>query len=355
MTSARGYARAAKSCGYQVITLDAFADADTRNVAEQCFKVRFSEQGVDTDDFKRVFSKICLDDVAGFLYGSLFDAAPALLSWVAEQVSIIGNNPETMQLVKSLDFFVLLDNLNIQHPEIRLDLPGNTDNWLSKQLGGNGGLHVKPVKYALAGDYFQRQVDGEPVSLLFVANGVTAKIIGFNLQLISPTAELPYRFAGAVSNVALPKQAQQKLVHAAQQLTTELGLRGINSLDAVVEGDELWILELNPRLSATFHLYPNLLQTHIQACKGRLLGFPQSNDSKAQMTLYAQKTMEIASDFAWPDWVADIPYVGRDESSVNIQMNDPICTVLAEAGKAATAHQLVLQRVNTLKGKLLYD
>jgi hypothetical protein len=36
-------------------------------------------------------------------------------------------------------------------------------------------------------------------------------------------------------------------------------------------------------------------------------------------------------------------------------MNDPICTVLAEAGKAATAHQLVLQRVNTLKGKLLYD
>lgn len=353
--SARGFAQVAKSCEYQVITLDAFADADTRNVVEQSFKVHFGEQGVDEDDFKRVFSKICLNDVAGLLYGSLFDAAPALLAWVAKRVPIIGNDPETMRFAKSLDFFSLLDNLNIQHPEVQLDLPSNTENWLSKQIGGNGGLHVKPVKYALVGNYFQRHVDGEPISLLFFSDGVTAKVIGFNLQLISPTVELPYRFAGAVSNIALPKQAQQQMIYAAQQLTTELGLRGINSLDAVIEGSNLWVLELNPRLSASFHLYPNLMQTHIQACKGQLLDYQQANDSRAQMTLYAHKTMEIPSDFAWPDWVADIPYIGRDESSVIIRMNDPICSVLAEAGSAAVAHQLVLQRVNTLKGKLLYD
>ena len=49
--SARGFAQAAVTCGYEVITLDAFADEDTRAISLQVFKLKFNEnnQGFSQD------------------------------------------------------------------------------------------------------------------------------------------------------------------------------------------------------------------------------------------------------------------------------------------------------------------
>lgn len=359
-TSARGYAQAADSSGYEVITLDAFADADTQQFATQFFKLKMNEQGIEADDFKRVFVEIKLDDVDGFLYGSLFDAKPELLSRVAARVPLLGNTPEVLEQAKGFGFFKLLDVLNITHPEVRLDAPEDAANWLSKKLGGSGGTHIKPANQGEVGGcfqntYYQKKMAGKPVSMLFVADGKTAQLIGFNQQFVAPTADMPYRFAGAVGGVDLPGQAQQAFERAAQQLTVALGLRGINSLDAILDGETLWILELNPRLSATFHLYPNLFTAHMQGCAGDLTGFSRQRTLvKAQLILYADDAAEIPIDFAWPDWVADIPSAVDKASSVKIAQNDPICTVLAEAENADSAYASVLQKAQKLR-EMIYD
>ncbi|HNV89169.1 MAG TPA: ATP-grasp domain-containing protein [Methylotenera sp.] len=359
-TSARGYAQAAASSGYKVVTLDVFADADTQRIAEQAFKLKMHAQGADAENFKRIFAQINLDDVDGFLYGSLFDAEPELLSWVAERVPLLGNAPDVLEQAKGFDFFKLLDALNITHPEVCLDAPEVAANWLSKKLGGSGGTHIKPANQGEAGGYsqktyYQKKIAGKPVSMLFLADGKTAKLIGFNLQFVAPFADMPYRFAGAVSGVDLPTRVQQAFEHAAQQLTVTLGLRGINSLDAILDGEALWILELNPRLSATFHLYPNLFAAHMQGCAGNLMGFSlQQAPAKAQLILYADDAVEIPIDFAWPDWVADIPSVVDKASSVKIAHNAPICTVLAEAENADSAYISVLQKAQKLR-EIIYD
>ena len=359
-TSARGYAQAAVSSGYEAVALDAFADADTLRIARQAFKLKMHAQGVDAEDFKRTLAQINLDDMDGFLYGSLFDAEPELLSWVATHVPLLGNMPEVLEQAKGFGFFKLLDVLNITHPEVRLDVPEDAADWLSKKLGGSGGTHVRPANQGEVGGYFQKiyyqkKMAGKPVSMLFVADGKTAQLIGFNQQLVAPFADMPYRFAGAVGGIDLPAQAQQQFCYAAQQLTTAMGLRGINSLDAILDGETLWILELNPRLSATFHLYPNLFTAHMQGCVGDLTGFSrQQAPAKAQLILYADGAAEIPMDFAWPDWVADIPSVADKVSSVKIAQNAPICTVLAEAENAGSAHALVLQRAQKLR-EMIYD
>jgi uncharacterized protein len=116
----------------------------------------------------------------------------------------------------------------------------------------------------------------------------------------------------------------------------------------------LWVLELNPRLSATFHLYPNLLPVHIKACSGDLNDFQQHiHHSSAQQILYADDALKISSNFAWPNWVADIPGIEASESNVIIERNAPICTVMAEAENAETAHMLILQRAEILREILL--
>jgi uncharacterized protein len=187
-----------------------------------------------------------------------------------------------------------------------------------------------------------------------VADGKTAQTIGFNQQFIAPTTEMPYRFAGAVSNIALQPSIHQAFEHAAQQLTSAFNLRGLNNLDAILDGEKLWILELNPRLSATFELYENLFSLHVQGCAGSLAQFmPSAKHAKAQWILYADDTLKVAADFAWPSWAADIPATEAGESSVRIVKNMPICSVFAEAESADVAQSLVLQRAEKLR-EMLY-
>lgn len=355
--SARGLAQAAATCGYSVITLDAFADADTRLAGAQSFKIKMHEsaQGfiVDEVDFKRVFSNINLDEVEGFLFGSLFDAAPDLLAWVAAQVRVLGNPPEVMRAAKSFEFFKLLDDLGVQHPEVRLTLPDSAEQWLSKHLGGSGGTHIQCASQGGSGDYFQRKITGIPVSMLFVADGATAQLIGFNRQFTAPTAKMPYRFAGAVSGVALQPNIHAVFEHAAQQLTSALHLRGINSLDAILNDETLYILELNPRLSATFQLYPNLMRAHLQGYAGNLTALFAHKNACAHLVLYAENAVEIPADFVWPMDAMDIPSIEANASSVKIAQDAPICTMRVEAETADLAHKLVIEKASQLKERFM--
>jgi uncharacterized protein len=368
--SARGFAEAAVACGHAVIALDAFADADTKRVASQTFKLKFNENIVDEADFKHVFSRLNLAEIDGFCYGSLFDNCPDLLDCVAHRIRLVGNAPEVMRLAKGFEFFKLLDDLNIQHPEVSINKPfalslskvdewfdklatNGRGAWLAKQLGGSGGTHIRSAHQVKDGHYFQHKVVGTPVSMLFVADGKTVKTIGFNQQFIAPTIEMPYRFAGAVGNIALQPNIHKAFEHAAQQLTSALKLRGLNNLDAVLEnegcdGEKLWILELNPRLSASFNLYENLFKLHLRACAGDLVDFKLQHSSKSHLILYADEALEIPANFAWPNWAVDIP----STESAKIALDEPICSVFAEAQTAEAASNLVQQRAEKLRGML---
>ncbi len=354
----RAYAQAAVACGHAVIALDAFIDTDTKRVSEQAFKLNMLGWQLDEAAFKRVFSDLELSEVEGFLYGSLFDATPELLDWIAARVQIIGNPPEVLKKAKAFSFFDLLDDLKIRYPEVRLEKPVETKHWLCKQIGGSGGMHVRPASRNMTADYYQREVIGEPVSMLFVADGKEMQSIGFNRQLVAPAPELPYRFAGAVSGVQLPLAVEQVFCESARKLTVELGLRGICSLDGVLDGETLWVLELNPRLSATFDLYqnahPNLFEAHMQGCKGELPEVQQYKSSCAQVILYADDALVLPLDFAWPAWAINIPPVEEFSSRVEIKNNAPICSVRAEAETAELAFAQVMQSAKKLK-EMMYE
>lgn len=356
--SARGYAQAAVASGYEVIALDAFIDAETRAIAKQVFKLKIDDFALDKEYFKQVFLEIDLSNIQGFLYGSLFDSCPEVLDWVAKQVQVLGNSADVLKQAKDFSFFALLDSLNIAHLKVQASFPDKPEYWLSKQIGGSGGIHIQQADLRITSDfdnfYFQQKVHGMPISILFVADGNAAHLIGFNQQLVAPTKSLPYRFAGAIGNVALQPSIHKAFEYAAQELTNALHLRGICSIDAIVDGENVWLLELNPRLSATFHLYENLLPLHLQGCAGHLPNTPvKTSISNAQLILYADEVLDIPKNFVWPNWVTDIPRPASHTSSVKISQGMPICTVLAEAKNDEVALVVVSQRAKQLTEMLI--
>ena len=305
----------------------------------------------------RTLQSLDLSETGGLVYGSGFETTPELLDVISEFIPVLGNTSQILRnLKRPRQFFMLLDVLGIPHPEVSFKPLEQATGWLYKQGGGSGGTHIRkalplPGISPTRGHYFQREIKGMPVSLLFAADGQLSKPVGFNHQWLSPTLTMPYRYGGAASHAALPQVVEQQLVHIAQQITNAVGLRGLNSLDAMVEDDLVYVLEVNPRLSATFDLYQsiatagNLFSLHLQACGGNLENWPQiSGLSKAHHVAYAPYPLQLPVAMDWPVWIADIPHDGS-----YIPMNQPVCTVLAEADTADEARELALAREQTLR------
>jgi predicted ATP-grasp superfamily ATP-dependent carboligase len=346
--SARPFVKAAAQAGYEVIAMDVFSDKDTQSAAKQAFKITYANGGFVADELESILSQQHLSDFTGFVYGSGFEAQPDLLERIEARLPLLGNRPAVVRdLKRPAQFFSLLDTLNIQHPAISFQSLENADGWLSKHAGGSGGTHVVNAPVGVTpplGYYYQQAVQGEPVSILFLADGGDVHVIGFNEQWVAYSPAQPYRYGGIVGHGKLPEIIKAKLLDAAQKLTQTVGLRGLNSLDAVMYEDDIWVLEINPRLSSTFDLYQslscNLFDLHVKACSNEVLGkITVPSLSKARQVIYADNALDIPMHSDWPSWVADIPVANS-----HIAVNNPVCTVLAEAENANEARALVNTR-----------
>ncbi|MGH8573098.1 MAG: ATP-grasp domain-containing protein, partial [Gammaproteobacteria bacterium] len=218
--------------------------------------------------------------------------------------------------------------------------------------------HVRPAEACCPpGHYLQRQVPGRPHSVVFLADGRHAAIVGYNeIRVQGGTGAARFRYTGAVT-ISEPPVAPA-VEDAVQVLVRALGLVGLCGLDFMLDQDGRYsVLEVNPRPTGTFELYedlgvegPGLFQMHLSACEGRLprtvrvLGAGVA----AQEVLWASpETFAIPGDLRWPDWARDRPAAGT-----LLQADEPICTLHARAQDRNTVDRLLSDRRAKLSGVL---
>ncbi len=348
--------KAAVAAGYSVVAMDVFADTDTMQAAEQVYKIEYANSGFDALQFEAAFAQIDMQDMVGFAYGSGFEAQPDLLARISKSLPLIGNCADTVRKLKDApSFFKMLDDLLIPHPEVCFSPLENATGWLRKEEGGSGGMHVQAASANQSlpqGQYYQRTIEGSPISMLFAANGEELKVVGFNQQWVAPITGKPYRYGGIVGHANLSAEIKHSLEATALKITRAFNLRGLNSLDVICQDSQYWVLEINPRLSSTLDLYQteesNLFALHLQAVAGDLSSFPViPTKSKARNVFYASHDLVIPENLAWPEWVADIPL-----PLTLIPQHQPVCTILAESDDANASQALVLSRVTILSALL---
>jgi predicted ATP-grasp superfamily ATP-dependent carboligase len=383
-------------------------------LAEKSIAIAYGRQGFDADALLAALAGLDLNRFIGFVYGSGFEAQPELLVKLAAKLSLIGNSSDTVAAVKTpAVFFAALQQLSINHPIVCDSLPEDySDDYLMKFAGGSGGTHIRSANLhaCLLEDkyYYQQKIDGCPVSLLFLADKHDIQVVGFNEQWLSPSVDAPFRYGGAVSNVKLSTSVQQQLINAAQKLTRKFGLLGLNSLDAIVgetvnaagQDGQVFVLEINPRLSATVDLYscmqPSLLERHVNVClnhddllirhklnitpvraepveahklihistgsmrtdsRVNSIGSINQYDMnklnlqcKAHAIVYAVEEIKLLAPVLWPDWVIDTPQLS--EKMFIISSGEPVCSVLAYADSADTAKKIAQNRVEIIQNLL---
>lgn len=372
---------AAKLAGYEVTVIDAFLDTQTLESADIALLVDYDTNGFNAEALLIAVRKLEPSSYLGFVYGSGFESQPYLIEALAKILTPIGNTSETVRKVKTASvFFETLQRCNITYPAIIKpdDCLASVIGmiYLKKFAGGCGGTHIEIVSTnnATLSDncYYQQHIEGRDVSLLFMANDNNIEVIGFNEQRNDSSKLQPFRYGGAVSNIELSQNVKHQLIDAAEKLTFSFGLVGLNSLDAIVRDEIVYVLEINPRLSATVDLYENenLFERHVEACMAKLdtkspfirnvfcsnashtSAYSTKNrylseklaSSKAHTIVYASTDVLINNDFSWPSWAVDTPLTNQ-----HIKTESPICTVYAVADTANEAKQLALIRVKMIQ------
>ncbi len=228
-----------------------------------------------------------------------------------------------------------------------LSPPAARNGWVAKRRGGSGGRHVAAASAKEFGEgvYYQSRVPGKPVSALLLANGVRAVVLGFSEQWACPTPRQPFRYGGAMRPANIAPGLAERLAESACRLAAALSLTGLNSADFMVDGDDFWILEINPRPGATLDIFEadgaSLFSLHMGACAGDLIGeAPRLDGAKASAIFYAERDVIAPERFEWPNWSADRPNAG-----IAIKAGEPLCTVHAGAATGLEARALVDERL----------
>lgn len=357
--SARMMTESAHAAGFEVTALDLFGDADTRHAAHAWEPIgNPATLTISAEATLAALQRLRLrPPLVGWVAGTGFEDQPDLLEAGARIVPLLGNPPDTVRLLKDPErFFGMLQELGIPHPETRLTPPDDPHGWLCKAIGGAGAWHIRPAEEARPGmhAYFQRQMPGIPMSVIFLAHQGGARgsvrILGINRQWIGQRSDVPYVFEGVSGPVTLPPQIMQRLADAVQGIARTCGLVGLNSLDFLFDAPDFHVLEVNPRPTAAMALYEDsyahgLMHAHVQACQG-VTPMPQRIETPAVRgcrTVFAEHEQHINASLSGTlmraGWCHDIPVPG-----IRIGAGEPLCTVSACATSLAAVDALLHDR-----------
>jgi uncharacterized protein len=357
--SGRALAAAARRAGFTPLVVDAFGDLDMRESAGafRCLGAA-AHQGFRAGSLLAALTELerSAERVPiGIVLGSGFEDTPRLIASLAKRFTLLGNDAEAIAKAKQPEaFFSLLDRLGIAHPETRLDTPEAPEGWLSKRIGGSGGAHAVDLMRDVParGRYVQRRIEGTPASVLAIAARGSIRIVGFSRQWTAGTGPRPYRYGGAAGPAELGSAIEARMAAAAEGVSAALGLVGLVSFDFLLNGEEPFLLEVNPRPGATLDIFDDdsgsLFKSHIAACLSPEPG-PESAlpapmpGARAAGVLYAGDDPFIAPPLAWPEWTADRPCPGT-----RVPRYRPVATVQAAGGTAAVAESNCRQRLEEL-------
>ena len=358
--SGRALARAALDAGLQPLVADFFADTDTQELAAACRKLPGSiAKGMQWRSLSSALwalQKAAPSPLLGVVYGSGFEDRPHLLTKIEEHWTLLGNDAGTVERIKAPEsFFATLDRLAIPHPVTVMDRPAKGAGWLAKRRGGAGGSHVVPSRLQkIASEvYFQEFVEGRAISVLFLANTRNSRVIGFSEQWTAPAPRRLWRYGGAARPATLTDTAEAQMEAAVALATRTFGITGLASADFVLQGNQPYLLEINPRPGATVDIFAGatrpLLACHLDAVMDGKLPrkLPVFEGAAASSIVYAPKVLIVPRNMIWPAWAADCPRPGEQ-----IDKHRPICTVLARAGTRGHARRLVETRKASLLAKI---
>lgn len=346
--SVRAMVESAVNSGYNVIALDAFGDQDTKALAQAYSLSRDFHVPYSPESLLEASHHLAFD---GITYTANLENHPEILELISRDSPIIGNTPSRVRSVRSwMELFAALRGAGFSVPETvsasdRFRLDSNR-RWLTKPLlsGGGHGINFLQGEKVLEDRYLlQEYIPGKPCSACFLANGRDCVVLGITEQLVGMPQFRSHGFCYCGSLLPLPEllipgtgpAIVERVRCIAEFLTQRYGLVGLNGIDFILGGDQVYTIEVNPRYSASMELIERayglpMFHSHVESTlHGTLPEFrleaqiPESSFF-GKAILFAHRTAIAPDTQSWEVRdIRDIPISGEE-----LLEGNPICTLL---------------------------
>jgi predicted ATP-grasp superfamily ATP-dependent carboligase len=272
--------------GWTVTAADAFGDLDLR----ACATVLIARGPGGRFDPMAAALAARRTSATYTAYTSNFENYPDAVAALARGRRLLGNTPAALRRVRDpLGLMRSLRRLGLETPSTRASAPGTPldreRRWLLKLRhsgGGHGTTAWRPGARVARHQYLQEHIAGIPGSVVFLADGRRAHVLGVSRQLVG-RAEFGahgFRYCGSLMGPALfpgDEALRRRTDVLAAAVARTFGLVGLNGLDFIARAGMPWPIEVNPRYSASMELLErgaklSLFMLHADACAGGLPG-----------------------------------------------------------------------------------
>ncbi len=179
------------------------------------------------------------------------------------------------------------------------------------------------------------------MSATYIANGRDAVLLGFNEQIVRPLGVLPWVYHGVLGPVPVTEAVRSEVGAALRALTQTFSLRGLGSLDFLLAGDRVLVLEVNPRPPASLALYPRVgaggvLRAHLRACRQvELPAVATAHNApvNGQQIVFAPRALCL-DDATLMRWAAGSQLHDRPRAATRFAAGEPMCSVSASGADA---------------------
>ena len=237
-----------------------------------------------------------------------------------------GNNFETIKKIKSKSFFEELQKQKINFPRISKQ-PKNNGKWLIKEYQSFGGTKVKlftASKYINKKSYLQKFIHGDLVSVQFFVENQNVEILSICDQITKKSKKGLFLIKSLVTK-KIKTNLSKKILSLVKKITKTFSLKGINNLDLILQGEKIFLLEVNPRPGLSTNIlnsnYKNIFKIKTQKKKITYNGHHSSTVIYARKEIKINKRKKIfLKKFCHSKLFSELPNLGDI-----IKVDEPIC------------------------------
>ncbi len=339
-----------------------FADTDLRQVAEAC-QVDGYPAGLE--------QAVGGSQTGSWMYTGALENHPGLIDRWQRLRPLLGNPAEVLRRVRDPELVgQTLRTAGLAAPAVRsagATLPRD-GTWLAKPRRSAGGARISrldeqwrdpsttPDEY-----YFQQAIAGKSVAAVYLATTHDLILLGVTEQLCGAAwgGGAEFQYCGSIGPRQFAPPITDQFHRIGEALHRAFALTGLFGVDAIVEDDTVWPVEVNPRYTASVEVIERAtafeaVAAHVTACReGTLLPIPVPRQQSGKLIVWArQKCFFPGSNHLPSELLADIPNVTLADipaARTVIDAGGPIATVLADAECVDSVTDRLISRAAALQ------